>query len=212
MFMSRRIAWVVIVVVVSTALSGVAAMAADTRIGVVDLTKVNSDAPRMKQYWEDFNALKASLEAKLEIRQKNMLLSGDEVQQLIDLKSKATRTEQENARVKELEGIQDNNSKEMSDLMQTQELTDQKKARLKELQDMRKKSEDTGMALTKDYDEQLKKKLSELDAKAAADLQEAISSVAGAKGITVVVAKDAILFGGEDITPDIIKKLDLKAK
>ncbi|MCX6345860.1 MAG: OmpH family outer membrane protein [Armatimonadetes bacterium] len=212
MFMSRRIAWVVIVVVALAAFSGIAAMAADTKIGVVDLAKVNSDAPRMKQYWDDFNAVKASLEAKLDIRQKNMLLSGDEVQQLVDLKIKATRTDQEILRVKELETLQDNNAKEMSDLAQTKELTDQNKARLKELQDIRKKSEDTGMALTKDYDAELKKKLSELDAKAEVDLQDAISSVAGAKGITIVVAKDAVLFGGEDITPDIIKKLDRKAQ
>lgn len=75
---------------------------------------------------------------------------------------------------------------------------------------MRQKAKDTLDALAKDYDGQLKSKQQELLGKADADIRGAINKVAGEKGITMVIAKDAVLFGGLDITDDIIKNLDRK--
>jgi len=214
MFGVRRIAMIVTGAVAVLMVGYGAAYAADPvpKIGVVDLDKVHNEAPRIKQYWEEINTLKASLEKKLEIRSQNMLLGGNEIEELVGLKTKAgTPTDQEKSRIKELESAQEARQNELQSLEQTKDPNAQQSARMKELQDARKTSSDAGEAITKDYDTQLKTKVTEMDGKAEADLREAVSKVAAAKGLGVVIAKDSVLLGGIDITDDVIGKLDRKS-
>jgi len=214
MFVMRRIAWVVVAVIaVSVAgYGGVYAAEPAPKIGVVDLDKVHTNAPRIKQYWDEINNLKTGLEKKLEIRSLNMLLSGNEIEELMNLKTKtAALTDAEKNRVKELVTAQEARATELQTLEQTKDPNDTQKARLKELQDARKNSSTAGEAITKDYDTMLKSKVDELDKKAEVDLRDVITKVAVAKGLGIVVAKDAVLYGGIDITDDVIGKLDRKA-
>lgn len=204
---------IALITVVATAVLGMtvgAAFAADppVKVGIVDLNKVHSEAPKIKRYWDEINKLKDSLEAKLEVRIQNIYLSGNDIEELVLLKTKATPlTDAEKNRIKELEGKQDAMAKELATLEQTKDLTAEQNERMKALRDARKKSEDTGMSLTKTYDEQLKSKVQELDKKAETDLRDAINKAAADNKVTVVVAKEAVLFGGTDITADVIKKL-----
>jgi outer membrane protein len=48
----------------------------------------------------------------------------------------------------------------------------------------------------------------ELSAKLKRQIEAAIQDVAKAKGYSVVVDKQVVLFGGEDITDDVLKKLN----
>ena len=38
-------------------------------------------------------------------------------------------------------------------------------------------------------------------------MEEAVKSVADAKGLTVVIDKNAVVYGGTDITQDVVKKI-----
>ena len=110
MLVMRRIAMVVVAVAVAWWLGMARLYAAEPvpKIGVVDLDKVHTEAPRIKQYWDEINSFKAELEKKLEIRSQNMLLSGNEIEELVTLKTKTTApTDQEKSRVKELESAQE---------------------------------------------------------------------------------------------------------
>ena len=51
----------------------------DVKIGVVDLQKVYSDAPRVKQYQEQLDAFNRSLASKLDIRSQNMMINEEEI-------------------------------------------------------------------------------------------------------------------------------------
>ncbi len=53
----------------------------------------------------------------------------------------------------------------------------------------------------------LQQKDSELLDPIKQSVEEQIKAVANAKGLNVVIAKDAVLYGGTDITQDVVKKL-----
>lgn len=209
MLRSRKIAWTLTLAFVITAIVGItAAVAADEKIGVVDTARVYKDAPRIKKYSEELNLFRQNLEAKLNIRNQNRMLEENEIKELIDLKQKANATDNDKARIKQLEDTERARDNELKTLQETQNLDDAKKARLKLLQDMQQASNNKGAELTKDYEDQLSSKMIELNANVEKELLDAIRVVATAKGLSVVVAKEAVYFGGIDISDDIIAKME----
>lgn len=210
----RTVAWMLAIAGV-VSLSGAAAWAADNnsiKIGVVDVQKVYKEAPRVKQYTEELDMFRQQLSNKLDIRSQNLMLTEDEIKELVDLKVKDNPTDKDKARIDELLNSERAKDNEFKTLQGTQNLNDQQKARLKELQDIQQKSKDTGNALAKDYEGQFQSKMSEMDDKARADLQDAIKKVADAKGMNLMVDKAVILIGGTDVTDDVIAKLDRKVQ
>jgi Skp family chaperone for outer membrane proteins len=190
------------------------AWAADNapKIGVIDIQKVLRDAPRMKQYMEEYENLRQQLGRILDIRSQNLMLDEDQVKELIELKTKPSPTEKDKARIAELEKIERERDAEFKQLQSATNLTDAQKARLKELQELQDKSKATGKALEDDYNSRLQTKLQELDQQADADIQDAVKKVAEAKGLSLVLVKDAVRFGGVDITDDVIGKLERKVQ
>jgi len=194
-------------------MGAMAAQAADEapKIGVIDTDKIYKEAPRVKQYTEELNTSKNELAMKLDVRSRNLMLSEEEIKELVDLKVKgAAATDQDKAKIKALEEQERTRDEEFKKLQSTTDLNDQQKARMKELQDMQQKSKETGNALTKDYEARLQTKMQELSDKADADVLDAIKKVAEAKGLNQVFVKAALLYGGTDITDDVIGKLDRK--
>ncbi|MGB9619666.1 MAG: OmpH family outer membrane protein [Armatimonadota bacterium] len=182
------------------------------KIGIIDVQKILTDAPRMKQYDEEYQSLRLQLQKNLDIRSQNLMLNENEIKELIDLKSKANPTDQEKARIAELEKIEKDRDARYKELQAVKEPTEAQKAELKTLQEMRSKSETTGRAIEEDYLSRLQTKRDELYKKMDADLQEAVNKVVEAKGLTLVLVKDAVRFGGVDITDDVIGKLERKVQ
>ncbi|MCE5199874.1 MAG: OmpH family outer membrane protein [Armatimonadota bacterium] len=212
---SRRTAWALVMIIAGVVLAGTAAIAADQqnlKIGIVDLEKIYNTAPRVKQYTESLNVFRQDLATKLDIRSQNLMLNENEIKELIDLKLKPSATDKDKTRIQEIEDLERSRDGEYKTLQSTKEPNDQQKARQKELQDMQQKSKDTGNALAKDYDGQLQSKMQELNGKAETDIREAINKFASSKGFQIVLAKEAVLFGGTDISDDVIKNLDRKAQ
>jgi Skp family chaperone for outer membrane proteins len=216
MVRSRKTAWMALAIISAAVVLGSAAIAADTvpKIGMVDVAKIGRDAPRIKQYEEQREAKLAELSQKLDVRNQNLMLDENLVKELIDLKLKGTAaTDKDKARIAELEKTEKDRDSELKRLQGTQNPSDKDKATLKELQDMQAKSKATGDALEKDYINQMQTKTQELNEKAKTDMQEAVNKVAEAKGLTLVLVKDAVMFGGGlDITDDVIAKLDRKVQ
>lgn len=216
MVRSCRIACAVAVLIAAAAALTTTSRAADSgqKVGIVDMARIYTDAPRVKQYKETLDEQTQTLGASLEIRSQNLMLDDALVKQLIDLKTKAVaaQTDKDKATIKELEDKEHSLDGEFKTLQGVAQPTDQQKARLKELQEIQQTSKTIGEALEKDYNGRLKAKAQELDEKAKADIQESVNKVVTAKGITLVITKDAVLFGGTDITDDVINNLDRKAQ
>lgn len=208
----HRTVWVLTAVIIGMGLIGSGAWAAanEQKIGVVDLQKVYADAPRIKQYKEDLDSFKQTLTTKLDIRSQNMMLDENEIKELIDLKMKPKPLDADTARIKQLTDTERAKDEELKKLQETKTPNDQEKARLQELMNLQQKSKDTGNALIKDYDGQYQSKMGELQTKIDAEIQAAVSKVAEAKGLGMVLDKSSVLVGGIDVTDDIVGRLDRK--
>lgn len=208
----RRLGLVLVCIIAVVGLfgSGAWAAAAEPKIGVVDGQKIDSNAPRVKQYMEQLDARQQLLKTKLEIRAQNLMLDENEINELIDLKTKEKPTDAENARVKVLTDLERAKDDELKKMQETKDLNDQQKSRLQELMNLQQKSKDMGNSLSKDYDTQLQSLAGELQGKIDTDVRAAVAKVAETKGLSLVFDKVVVVYGGIDITDDVIARLDRK--
>ena len=77
--------------------------------------------------------------------------------------------------------------------------------------DFEEKSKDMSDQEKSDYYQQtqqrLQQKQQELLEPIQKSVEDAVKSVADAKGLTVVIDKNAVVYGGQDITQDVVKKV-----
>lgn len=212
MVISRVGALAVVLCVIASLLCSACYGADAISIATVDIVKVYSEAPRVKQLRETLEGRTKELNSRLDVREQNLMLSEEQVRELIDLKLKPNPTEAEKARMKELGDIERNLDEQLKNLQNTPQdkLTDAEKTRLKELTDIQTKSKTTGGQIEKDYNAQLQNEARDLESKAFQEISDAVKGIAEAKKYTFVFAKDAVFFGGTDITNEVIAKLDRK--
>ena len=72
------------------------------------------------------------------------------------------------------------------------------------------------LALLQDETDQRTEMLRKLEAEVLEDMQgqvlKKVAEVADSKGLTMVIDRQAILYGGQDLTPDVLKKLGANPK
>lgn len=201
------------IIAVVMALSCAAGFAAEkpVKIGVLDVPRLYKDAPRIKQFAEQLDAFKKELSLKLEIRIKNQFLSEADINELVDTTIKTNPTDADKARIKVLEDKNLAIDTELKTLTQTNPLNEEQKARQKAIQDIQAKSMKNGSDMEKDYNEMLNSKGKDLDDKLSNEIDAAVKKYAEENSFTFIVDKQAVLFGGIDITDAIISRMVRKA-
>lgn len=202
--------WTVLAVV--GAFVAPACSAADVAIGTVEMAKVYTEAPRVKQLRERLEQRSKEFDSRLDIREQNLMLTEEQVRELIELKMKPNPTDKEKARIQELTETEHKLDEQLKNLQNTPQdkLTDTEKARLKELTDLQAASKTAGGQIEKDYNTQLQNEARELEAKAFDEITAVIKQIAEAKKLNYVLEKNVVFFGGTDVTNEVIAKLDRK--
>ncbi|BCW99267.1 MAG: hypothetical protein KatS3mg024_2094 [Armatimonadota bacterium] len=199
----------VVVAVVLAACAPVAAQGAtQPAVGVVDVQKAFNEYKVTTASNEEINRMVESFRRELDIRASHRLLTEEEIKQLVELRAKSPLTDADRSRIDELERISKQRDEELNALSNKSELTEQERARLKELRDLANRNDANGRTLAEDYSQQVEQRKSQLSDKITADLKEAIAKVAQEKGLATVVDKVAVLYGGVDITEDVIATLN----
>lgn len=114
----------------------------------------------------------------------------------------SAQKEVENFKV-ESQKIRLNKSKELEDAREKKATDADLKKMTEQFQKEIESREQQGLAL----EDKKRKELEDLSAKLRTKVDEAIKAVAQEKKLDVVVDKQAVLFGGVDITEDVIKKI-----
>ena len=188
------------------------AYAADTPaqpvIGVVDVQKVFTEYKLTKTSNTEIETMVQNFKTELDVRKDNKLLTDAQLKELIALKEKPNPTDADKQQIAQLEGTSKQLDEEMTSLIQKPDATDQDRARLKQLRDLSNQNEAAGNSLADDYNQQVDKRKSDLSDKITADIKAAIAKVAQQKGMATVVDKIAVLYGGVDITEDVVKVLN----
>jgi Skp family chaperone for outer membrane proteins len=149
-------------------------------------------------------------EDKLQLRGANKYLNETEIAELETLKTKASPTDKDKARITELQDLDKKRNDELQEIQGKPNPTEADRSRLRELQTTRKKSEDMIVQLTKEYRAALQKESADRGKALQTEIVDTIQKVSQQKGMALVVDKQAVLFGGTDITKTIIDALNKK--
>ncbi len=202
---SKRLGILVAVFAMVVAFAG-SALAVDT-VGFVDVQDVFKGYDKTVKSNAELDALSKQLVAKLQAMEENMLLPESDLQELVVLRTKADLTDVEKTRLKALQDREITLDKELAELSVKKEPTAQEQARMKELQARKTQSKENANKVRDESEKSFQAKSKELSAGIREDIVKAIEAVAKDKKLTVVIDKEAVLFGGLDLTKDVLSKL-----
>ncbi|HTE20816.1 MAG TPA: OmpH family outer membrane protein [Armatimonadota bacterium] len=187
----------------------------DTTVGFVDLGQVTEQIKKTSTWQvktKEFEDKSSKFGDEFLYLQKIRYLTESERKELETLKAKTKASGTEQARIDELEKRSEALDKEFQQLAGTEKPSPEQDKRIKELSAMRQAAIDA----LQGEQEKRAATLRELQGAALESLQgeilKKVSEVADSKNLTLVVDRQAVLFGGQDVTPDVLRKLGANTK
>jgi len=182
----------------------------DATIGYVDLAQVTEqikETTDWKQNVSKFEGERNKKRNEIEDLAKIRFLTKVERTELETLQAKQKPTDGEKARINELVAKSATLDQEYQKLAMTEKPNETETKRLTDLTAMREKASGD---LQQEYDkraEELQKMESDMLDQMQKRILEIVGKVADNKGLGMVVDRQAILYGGQDITKDVLDKL-----
>jgi Skp family chaperone for outer membrane proteins len=184
-----------------------AARAAAGPLGYVDVQLVVQQSPAGQEVKKQLEQLHAQLQNQLELKKDTLGLTEAERTELNTLLAKASPSDQEKARIALLRGKTAKLDEELRNLRQKPTPTDTEKARLQELTQLFSTAENKLRSDMETLQDQIDQKRDELMSGLQDKILKAVGEVAKDQGLAMVVDKQALLFGGDDITSQVAGKL-----
>jgi Skp family chaperone for outer membrane proteins len=183
--------------------------AGDTTIsvGYVDVQKVLQDSPAAIDARARAESLKTRLQDRLAQFSSLLFLTEADQTELKALQAKEQTTDKEKARIAELQKTSERTEAEYRTLQQKTSPTDAEKTRLQELVSMRTKNMSRLQAEQQKAQEELDQRAGELMDGLQARILKVVEEVATDEKLSMVVDKQARLYGGRDITETVVAKL-----
>jgi len=182
----------------------------DASVGYVDLAQVTEkikDTDEWKVNIQKFEAERGKKRNEIENLAKIRFLSKAERDELSNLQAKNKPTDGEKNRIKDLEEKSTKLDQEYQKLAMTEKPNETESKRLQELTTLREKASGD---LQEEYDRRAAD-LQKMEAQMLDDMQQKILKIVGQvsekQNLALVVDRQAILFGGQDITKDVLEKL-----
>lgn len=177
-------------------------------IGSVDILKLQTQSTRKARYDAELRTLQDKLSASLQAQAKYPMLPAPELTELGTLVSSPRPSESDRARVTALETKSEQTSQQFIALQQKKDPTPADTAELGRLTDLGNASQNTLKNVSDSYQAQLKK-LNDADTTAFTQIvKEAIAASAQQHGLTVVLTSDIAVYTTNDITDDVIKRVN----
>lgn len=179
-------------------------------VGFVDLALV-TDKLKQTQEWQvmvkQFEDQRAKFRTEMQDLTKVRYLTDQERAEFTNLKAKPKPSDSENARIKDLEGKSNKMDQEFQTLAGLEKPTDEQGKRLKDIQTTREKALD----MLKDEEQKRAQQLAQMEADLLDKQQDKVLKIVGQvaqnKDLEMVVDRQLILYGGQDLTPDVLKKI-----
>lgn len=182
----------------------------DSTIGYVDLAQV-TDKVKDTQEWrvnvKKFDDNRTKYKNEIEELAKLRFLSAAELEELRNLRAKPKATDGEKERIGQLESRSSQLDQEYQRLAMAEKPNEADTKRLKDLAAMR---ESASTVIQKEYDQRFQE-LQKLEGEMLDTMQNKILQVVGQvaekQGLALVVDRQAVLYGGNDLTQEVLKKL-----
>lgn len=207
--MAKRVAVLVVLLLVGVLLApAVRAQEQESRLGVVDMTKVLDGYKEFKDSDEEYKRFLADRQQQLQERNTVRLLREDEMKEYQNLKAVAAPTEEQKRRLEQLRAVAETRENELNSLSRLPTPNDDEKKRLSELKASADQSSTEIEQLQKRLSDEINARNKELSDKLNRKIESALAAVAREKRVDFILAKDAVLYGGRDLTNDVLTKLN----
>jgi Skp family chaperone for outer membrane proteins len=176
--------------------------------GSVDLDKLIAGYSKKPVYDQQVQDFEAKLDAQFKQEETYDMLSKDQQTQLMNLLAKPTPASQDQATITQLEAQSTKDAQELSGLQLKQTPTDDEKARLQALTQQHLAGQQALKDIADSFAQQVQTKQQALSNELSATVLAAISTVAKDRGLTMVFSSQVALYSTNDITEDVLKKLN----
>jgi Skp family chaperone for outer membrane proteins len=176
-------------------------------VGYVDVQKVLQDSPAAVNARKEAEGLKQHLQEQLALQGDLLFLTDGEQTELKGLQDKAQNTDKEKQRIAELQKKSHDAEAELLALQQKTNATDAEKSRMAELSNMRSRNTTQLQAAQQRAQEDLDKQAGALMDQLQDRILKVVEQIATQEKLSMVVDKQARLYGGRDITELVVTKL-----
>jgi Skp family chaperone for outer membrane proteins len=213
--MTQRFSWIALAVLALFTVGSWMVEAAQAQnpafsLAFVDLRRLSSEYEGTKQSQTELNAFQQTLRKQLDDLEAIRFLDDKERGEVATLRAVASPTPEQKKRLDDLLAASKARGDQLRALQQNPNKTDAEKADFDRLSQLSNKTDDEMETLGTQLDDQLTAKSAELSKKLTDTVLAAITDIAKQKAYTVVMDKQAVLYGGTDLTDDVMKKLSGK--
>jgi outer membrane protein len=178
-------------------------------IGVVDMRRVLREYQTYVRENEEFKRFVARKREELRARVSVRLLSQEERDEYLRLFQKGPQaTPEERQRMRALEEKNTQLERRIEELSQKPDLSEEEKQELERLRKLELEAQARLEQLRREYERQLNERDTEISRKLEQNIRNTISFIAGRKGLSMVLDYSAVLFGGVDITNEVLAELN----
>jgi outer membrane protein len=178
------------------------------KLGVVDMAKVLDEYKEFKDADAEYKKLLAARQAQLQDRMAVRLLSADELKEYQNLQAVVAPSDEQKKRMEQLRAVAQTREDELTGLQRVTSPTEDQKKRLAELQGLGDKSSQEISQLQQRLSDEINARNKELSEKLNKKIEAALEAVAKDKRMDYILAKDAVLYGGRDLTNEVLAKLN----
>lgn len=177
-------------------------------IGSVDLDKILAGYAKKPAFDQQVQDLNSKLDAQFKQQVNYDMLTADQQKQLTALLSKPNPTDADKAQITQLQAQSDKDAQDLAALQQKQNPTADDQARLKALTQQHKAGQQALKDVADGYTQEVTDKQQALSTQLSDNVRLAIAEIAKDKGLTVVFTSQVALYCSNDITDDVLKKLN----
>ena len=176
--------------------------------GVVDYERVINESTFVKTSLERLQALETRYRGVLQTLQENIILTNEERQELANLLLANNLNDAQRKRVEQLTQAARQRAGELQQLRQKPQPSETEKAALERFTQMETVGREAIQTLAQQLGQQLEQQVQQSRDQVNKAVREVITQVAKEKKLTVVFSAQSVLYAENDITSEVIKRLD----
>lgn len=176
--------------------------------GSVDIGKLQTQSTKKKKYDDDLHALADRLDTAFKLQAASLMLNKADQTQLGALLSKANPNDADRTQIAALQAQSSKAAQQLQDLQQKKDPTPSDTATLDTLTSQYKAGKDALQEIGDGYQAQLKTLSDKDNTEFTQAVREAIAAVAKQQGLSVVFTSDIAVYTTNDITDEVVKRIN----
>ncbi len=199
----RILAWTLAVATLLT-------LACAQSIGVVDYERIVNEAQLTQESLRELQTLQQRYQQAFQSLQENLILTDEERQEFANLLMQPNLNDQQKQRLEALKTTARQRADELQALRQKANPTETEKAALERFTQMEARSREALQLLGQQWSQEFNQQAETRRSQVQKRIREVIAQVAKEKKIQVVFSTETVLYCENDLTDEVIKRLNAK--